>query len=63
MATFSRQGNLYDLAKIKVFVSRELYQSSCGIEGLWGTLPLRRCISILSKSLDTHINFHVSGKT
>jgi len=31
--TFSRQGDLYDLGKIRVSVSRELYQASCGIEG------------------------------
>jgi len=32
IGTFSRQGNLYDLGKIKVSVSIDFYQASSGIE-------------------------------
>ena len=31
--TFSRQGKLHDLAKIKAPLSRDFYQISCRIEG------------------------------
>jgi len=30
--TFSRIGNLYDLSKFGVSISRDFYQASCGIE-------------------------------
>ena len=32
-ATFSGQGDLYDLGKLRVPISREFCQASCGIEG------------------------------
>ena len=34
--TFSRQGSLYDLGKIRVALTREFYQASCGIERFLG---------------------------
>jgi len=32
--TLSALDNLYDLGKIRVSISREFYQTSCGIEGI-----------------------------
>ena len=36
--TFSRQGKLYDLGKIKAPLSRHFYQASCGIGGIYRNL-------------------------
>ncbi len=37
--TLSRQNELYDLGKIKMPLSRDFYQASCEVGGLWSKTP------------------------